>query len=256
MLKIDIAARSELGQRNSNEDNLRFGGNEALWYAVLADGAGGHHGGAIASDVTVRILSLQLQSAAGLSPQALHDAALDAHAAVVAQQNSRNGRERMHATVVALWVDADEEQAVWTHVGDSRLYLLRRGRICHVTRDDSVIQQLVDAGYVTPEQARFHPHRNQLLSAMGADHAILPHTVDRPQMIQDGDAFLLASDGWWDALADDGIETTFATARSAEDWLAQMEQQVRQAENPGQDNYSAVAVWVGDPAQATRYGID
>ena len=80
MLKIDIAARSEVGQRSHNEDDLRFGGGDARWFAVLSDGAGGHHGGAIAADVTVRVLSMQLQSAAQLSPQALHDAALDAHA--------------------------------------------------------------------------------------------------------------------------------------------------------------------------------
>lgn len=253
MLKIDIAALSEVGQRNQNEDDLRFGGSESLWFAVLSDGAGGHQGGAIASDVTVRVLALQLQTAATHSPQGLHNAALEAHAAVRELQHSRSGRERMHATVVALWIDAAEEQAAWTHVGDSRLYLLRHGQICHVTRDDSVIQQLVDAGYVTPEQARSHPHRNQLLCAIGVDHAITPNTIDTAQPIQDGDAFLLASDGWWDAIDGDAIETTLAMARSAEDWLGQMEQIVRQADDPGQDNYSAVAVWVGDPAQATRF---
>jgi PPM family protein phosphatase len=253
MLNIDIAARTEAGARSHNEDDLRFGANGALWHAVLADGAGGHQGGAIASDLVVRLIALRLQSALAMSAQTLGEALHDAHAALSERQPGRRARERMHATVVALWVDADHEQAVWSHVGDSRLYMLRRGRVCHVTRDDSVVQQLIDAGYVTPQEARDHPRKNQLISAMGVAEMIQPHTVGEPQPLLDGDAFLLATDGWWDALERELIESTFAVARTADDWLALMEAQVRQAAHPNQDNFSAVAVWVGDPAQATRY---
>ena len=252
MLNIEIAARTEVGARTYNEDDLRFGAAGALWHAVLADGAGGHQGGAIASDLVVRLIALRLQAASPASPQTLHAALHDAHTALGERQFGRATRERMHTTVVALWLDADLEEAVWSHVGDTRLYMLRRGRVCHVTRDDSVVQQLIDAGYVTPDEAREHPRRNQLISAMGAVEMIEPHTVDEPQPIQDGDAFLLATDGWWDALEDGAIESTFALARTADDWLALMETQVRAAAHPNQDNFSAVAVWVGDPAQATR----
>lgn len=254
MLHINIAARTEVGARNHNEDDLRFGASGSLWHAVLADGAGGHQGGAIASDLVVRLVALQLQAASPLSPQALDAALFDAHAALDERQQGRQSRERMHATVVALWVDADREQALWSHVGDSRLYMLRRGRVCHVTRDDSVVQQLIDAGYVSAEEARDHPRKNQLISAVGAAEMIEPHTMGAPQSIQDGDAFLLATDGWWDTLERSAIEATFALARTADDWLGLMEQQVRRAAHPNQDNFSAVAVWVGDPAQSTRYG--
>ena len=253
MLHIDIAARSEPGSRSRNEDDLRFGHGGVLWHAVLADGAGGHRGGATAADLVVRLVALQLQAAPATSVEALDAALFDAHAALGEQQQGRRSRERMHATVVALWVDAEREEAVWSHVGDSRLYMLRRGRVCHVTRDDSVVQQLIDAGYVSEAEARDHPRKNQLISAMGADESIHPHTVDEPQLIQDGDAFLLATDGWWDALDREAIEACFATARSADDWLALMEARVRQAAQPNQDNFSAVAVWIGDPAQTTRY---
>jgi PPM family protein phosphatase len=253
MLQVDIAARSHPGARSRNEDDLRFGHGGALSHAVLADGAGGHRGGATAADLVVRLVALQLQAAPVASVEALNAALCDAHAALGEQQQGRRARERMHATVVALWVDAEQEEALWSHVGDSRLYMLRRGRVCHVTRDDSVVQQLIDAGYVSEVEARDHPRKNQLLSAMGAEETVQPHTVDEPQAIQDGDAFLLATDGWWDALDRDAIEASFAAARTADDWLALMEGHVRQAARPDQDNYSAVAVWVGDPAQTTRY---
>jgi serine/threonine protein phosphatase PrpC len=255
MLQIDIAARTEPGARHHNEDDLRFGGNGALWHAVLADGAGGHQGGATAADLVVRLVELQLQSAGAASAELLNTALHDAHAALGERQQGRRSRERMHATVVALWIDAEREEAVWSHVGDSRLYMLRRGRVCHVTRDDSVVQQLMDAGYISAHEARDHPRKNQLLSAMGSDDAVQPHTVDEPQPIQDGDAFLLATDGWWDTLDHDAIETAFASARTAGDWLVLMAERVRRAAQPNQDNYSAVAVWVGDPAQTTRYEL-
>ena len=253
MLHIDIAARTEPGSRSHNEDDLRFGSSGPLWHAVLADGAGGHQGGATASDLVVRLVAVRLQSASAASEEALSAALHDAHAALGERQQGRRARERMHATVVALWVDAEREEAVWSHVGDSRLYMLRRGRVCHVTRDDSVVQQLIDAGYITADEARDHPRKNQLLSAMGSDDMVQPHTVGEPQVIQDGDAFLLATDGWWDALDHEAIEASFAAARTADDWLALMEVRVRLAAQPNQDNYSAIAVWVGDPAETTRY---
>ena len=253
MLNIDIASRTDVGSRGHNEDDLRFGSSGPLWHAVLADGAGGHEGGAIASDLVVRMIALHLQSAQAASGHALEAALHDAHTALEERQRSRKARERMHSTVVALWVDAGQAQAFWSHVGDSRLYLLRRGRICHVTHDDSVVQQMLDGGYLTAQEARKHPLKNQLINAMGADAPFEPHTVSEPQRIQDGDAFLLATDGWWDALEDAAIESTFALAHTADEWLALMEERVRGVSDPKQDNFSAVAMWVGDPAQTTRF---
>ena len=90
-------------------------------------------------------------------------------------------------------------------------------------------------------------------SAVGADASFEPHTVEEAQRVQDGDAFLLATDGWWDALQHGAIESTFAIAHTADEWLELMVAQVRQAADPMQDNFSAVAVWVGDPAQTTRF---
>jgi PPM family protein phosphatase len=252
MLDTAIAARTEVGLRSHNEDDLKHGSNNGLCYAVLSDGAGGHEGGAIASDMVVRMISLRLQAASCVSARTLTDAVHEAHAALAEGQRSRKSRDRMHATVVALAVDARREQALWTHVGDSRLYLLRHGRVQHVTRDDSVVQQLVDAGYLAPDQARAHPHKSQLLCAMGGADAVKPHTVGEPMPIKDGDAFMLCSDGWWDALDLDAIESTLAQARSADEWLDLMRSRVRDAARPDQDNYSAVAVWIGDPTQSTR----
>jgi PPM family protein phosphatase len=251
MLKVEIAARSEVGGRSRNEDDLRFGQGATWCYAVLADGAGGHRDGALAAALVVGTIAERMRAEPQATPELLSQWVHDAHAALGGQQ-AGDGLERMHATVVALWVDVDGELALWSHVGDSRLYMLRRGRVCHVTRDDSVVQQMLDAGFITPHEARDHPGRNQLVSAMGVEGAVEPHTVDEAQAIQDGDAFLLCSDGWWDALDGVRIEDTFAAARSADDWLGLMQSDVQLAARPRQDNFSAIAVWIGDPT--TRFG--
>jgi serine/threonine protein phosphatase PrpC len=240
-----------VGGRNHNEDDLRHGRNGPFCYAVLSDGAGGHAGGAIASDLVVRLTAHALQNAVQASPRELTHLVVQAHEAVVQQQDKQQ-RDRMHATLVALWIDTRREEALWTHVGDSRLYLLRHGRVMHVTQDDSVVQQMVMAGYLTPEEALSHPKKNQLLAAMGTEGSIDPNTTERAAPVEDGDAFLLCSDGWWEHFGPRDIEAHFAVSATAADWLARMADHIAQHASPRQDNYSAVAVWVGDPAETTR----
>jgi serine/threonine protein phosphatase PrpC len=251
MLEVDIAARSEVGARSHNEDDQRHGRNGPFWYAVLSDGAGGHRGGAVASDLVVRFTAASLQNAVQSSPEDLTRFVVDANDALVQKQEKR-ARDRMHATLVALWIDARREEALWTHVGDSRLYMLRHGRVLHVTQDDSVVQRMVDAGYLTPEEAQNHPKKNQLLAAMGAEGGIVPNTLERAMPVEDGDAFLLCSDGWWDHFDRRALEASFAASKSPKDWLDRMAEVIARAGEPRQDNYSAIAVWVGDPAETTR----
>lgn len=242
MLKVQIASRSRVGAREHNEDDLRVGQRDGICYAVLADGAGGHSNGAVASDLVVRAVTMALQSRCEPHPQALHDAVHDAHELLLEQQARAPDRERMHATLVALWIDAVRGQAVWSHVGDSRLYLLRDGAVRHVTRDDSVVRQMVDAGIISPEAARQHPKKNQLVCAMGVEAAFVAHTIEKHYTITEGDAFLLCTDGWWEHLDRADIERTWSEADDADEWLERMEVLIRAAARPDQDNHSAIAV--------------
>lgn len=255
MPDIQFASRSEIGARQRNEDHLQHGMLEAGWYAVLSDGAGGHSDGAVAADLVVRIVVQEF--GAQLSPPkkvATHLARMvhAANDALNQRQHGLHGHERMHATLVVLWIDRAGQRAVWAHVGDSRLYLLRAGRIVQMTRDDSVVQTMLDAGLIDAAQARGHARRNQLLAAMGTEEPIEPHVSDDCFEVRDGDAFLLCSDGWYDPLQPDEIEATLSQAHSAQDWLARMGVLVQECRREDQDNYSAIAVWVGDPTEVTR----
>ncbi|MGE5451952.1 MAG: PP2C family protein-serine/threonine phosphatase [Acidobacteriota bacterium] len=254
MIAIDIASRSEVGARAHNEDDLRHGSNGGLRFVVVSDGAGGHSNGAMASDLVVRTTALALQRAAPFSPAALVQAIEQANEAVNAGQRGLKSHQRMHATVVCLWLDTDQYQVLWAHVGDSRLYRMRRGRAQQLTRDDSVVQQMVDAGFIKPDEARHHPRKNQLLAAMGMEEAMPIHVLPAPEPLQDGDAFLLCSDGWWDHLDLEDLEDTLNDTRSAQEWLDRMAALVVERQSPNQDNYTAVAVWVGNPGETTRVG--
>jgi serine/threonine protein phosphatase PrpC len=115
------------------------------------------------------------------------------------------------------------------------------------------VQHMVDAGFIKPEEARHHPRKNQLLAAMGSEDMPAVH-VSEPHSLREGDAFLLCSDGWWDQLEPEDMERTLAQAPNPTAWLDSMAALVGQRQVPNQDNYTAVAVWAGDPAEVTRIG--
>lgn len=252
-LDIAAASRSELGQRKTNEDKVRICREGSRWVAVLADGAGGHRGGAEASRRAVDALEAALcDEGAEFSAATLTAAVVAAHEDVQAAQDESHGLARMHSTVVVLWIDLDRQSALWSHVGDSRLYRVRHGVAAALTSDDSVVQRMVDAGLITVAQAESHPQKNQLIAALGIEDGVEPHTVPSPHGLLEGDAFLLCSDGWWDALDDDGIAAALVRAAGPDDWLAIMQQAIEARAAPRQDNFSAVAVWVRDPIESTR----
>jgi serine/threonine protein phosphatase PrpC len=190
------------------------------------------------------------------NPASLSAMVRQAHRMVLAHQQSSQAESRMHSTLVALWLDSGAQRALWSHVGDSRLYRFRNRRNDVVTTDDSVVQRMVQSGLISAEQARHHPQKNQLVAALGVEGDIDPHTVARTVEVLDGDAYLLCSDGWWDSLEHRAVLDSLARALSPAQWLADMHQQIQSRAVPRQDNFSAVAVWVGDPGEVDFPGAD
>jgi len=251
-VELSAASRSERGARKSNEDKVRVCREGARWIAVVADGAGGHRDGAEASRRAVDSLESSLcENEPAFGPMSLSAAVVAAHDDVQGAQSDAHGVARMHSTVVVLWVDCDSATALWSHVGDSRLYRVRDGAAVVLTSDDSVVQRLVDAGLITPLEAESHPQKNQLIAALGIEGGVEPHTVTAPQSIAEGDAFLLCTDGWWSALDAEGMVVSLERASTPDEWLMAMQVRIEASAGPRQDNYSAVAIWVRDPQQTT-----
>ena len=106
----------------------------------------------------------------------------------------------MKTTVVMLCVSGNN--AYWTHVGDSRLYFFRKGKLVLHTKDHSIPQMLVAAGEIKEKNIRRHPDRNKLLRVMGTDWEEPQYAVSDPIELQEGDAFLLCSDGFWENIVE------------------------------------------------------
>ncbi|QNB00581.1 PP2C family serine/threonine-protein phosphatase [Massilia sp. Se16.2.3] len=153
----------------------------------------------------------------------------------------------MSTTVAALLVDGANARAVWAHTGDTRLYLFRGGRVHAVTRDHSLTQQLIDAGYARADQLRVHPQRNILLAAVGTEGESAASATETAVDLVDGDAFLVCTDGLWEWVLEHEMEQALAAASDSQAWLAAL---CAIADNAAvrsggkRDNYSAYAIRV------------
>ena len=219
---------------------------------------GGHRRGAEAARRAVaRIEAMLRDDTMAFSPANLTQIVRLAHAELQHHQDSEFCR-RTHALHDGRAVDRPGQP-------DTRCGRMSATRACiacgtvsidFVTSDDSVVQRMVQAGLITLDQSHQHPQKNQLVAALGIEGEIEPHTVVRAVELLEGDAFLLCSDGWWEPFDGAAIAASLARALTPEDWLAEMRAQIASRAKPRQDNFSAIAVWVGDPGEVTRPGAD
>jgi PPM family protein phosphatase len=242
MICFDTHAISCAGGRDLNQDALRYSVNGVAAFWVLADGLGGHPGGEEASRAAVDAAMQGFLTRPECSAEALRVQLEAAQAAVVARQDALPNGQGMRTTIVTLV--CREDQALWAHVGDSRLYWFQQGRLTAQTLDHSVPQALVTAGQLSPRQIRHHEDRNRLLRSLGGREALRATIEERSHTIAAGDAFLLCSDGFWDYVTETAMELDLAKSGSAEEWMYHMELRLRAALPEASDNYSAIAVMI------------
>lgn len=247
-MQIDLAILSRRGGRNYNEDACGHWHSDHHLCCVVADGAGGHGGGDQASKLAVQHILSTYAAAPQSSPEAVRRMIADADRTIIDHRQDGPALKNMHSTVVALFVDLDDDSAAWGHCGDSRLYVFRGGRIAQRTRDHSVVQSLVESGLISEDKMRSHPQRSELLSALGVGAQDLQvSTTTEPWRLAPGDVFLLCTDGLWEYVEDGPLEESLAAAPNPQAWLLDLEQRVLQAAShkPRHDNFSALAAWVG-----------
>jgi len=240
---FDTAVLSSAGGRDNNEDYCGFrmlknGEKGGCW--VVADGLGGHVGGALASRTAVDAALAFYETNPAVSPEAAAGHVNAANQAVLEKQQNEPSIASMRTTLVVLVTSA--ASAIWAHSGDSRLYHFRAGKIAAQTLDHSVPQRLVDAGEIAPDQIRFHEDRNRLLRSLGAKTDPGTTVLNTPVQIQPGDAFLLASDGFWEWVNESEMEQDLVGAKDASDWLGKMEDRLLARATADNDNYTAVAL--------------
>ena len=236
----DTATLSKKGGRRNNQDffGCEYTGQNGCW--VVADGLGGHAGGETASRMAVDAVLSVFRQATSLSPVAIDTGFLQAHQAVQQKATEDFALSGMRTTLTVLMCDG--QKAVWGHVGDSRLYWFRNGKILYQTKDHSVPQMLVDAGKISPTEIRGHEEQNRLTRAVDQAGTLRASILSDPVLIQSGDAALLCSDGIWSYILEAEMEDDWVVATSAAEYLELLERRVLERASGEYDNYTAVAV--------------
>ncbi len=232
----------ESGGRARNEDAGGYWHSGSICCAVVADGAGGHGGGDVASKLVVEEFLRGFARSPLANVETLERLIREADHAVLSAQAASRALEQMRTTVAVLAVELSEKRAVWAHLGDTRIYHFRAGSLLSRTRDHSTVESMVQAGYLSEAQARKHPNRNVLQASLGDGRPEHASPVTDMAAVDAGDALLLCSDGLWELLDDEQICQYLRSVASAQDWLAAMQTRIKSQPKRDSDNYSAVAV--------------
>ncbi|MBQ9211798.1 MAG: Stp1/IreP family PP2C-type Ser/Thr phosphatase [Clostridia bacterium] len=235
---VRVTTRTDVGLvRQSNQDAVILG--QGL--IGVADGMGGHKGGETAS-AGAREGLLRILEGKEPAKATLEDAVKEVNLALWNQQKEDESLSGMGTTLSVIWPAKD--RMIIAHVGDSRVYLWREGKLRQVTRDHSMVADMVRKGLLTEEQAAVHPMRNYITRAVGTEPTIQVDTLELER--QQGDRWLVCSDGLHGLVEKAKLESLMAE----EDMEEAADQMVREAlEKGGRDNISLALAWDEAPAE-------
>lgn len=230
--KTDIGRKREINQDYVFATDETIGNLPNL--LVVADGMGGHRAGDFASRFTVEALVEEVQNSKGTDPQTIIGSAMQAANEKLIEEAEKDSRlEGMGTTLVAATIM--DHVLYFANVGDSRLYLINK-EIRQLSRDHSMVEEMVRLGGLTEEEAKHHPDKNIITRAMGVKRRVEPDFFE--YRLKNGDVVLMCSDGLTNMVDDDEI---FQIVKSARDIVEAVENLIRRAnENGGSDNIGVV----------------
>jgi serine/threonine protein phosphatase PrpC len=252
-MRFTIFQDSRLGDREGNEDRVGYSYSKDVLLMVCADGMGGHMQGEVAAEIAVTEITRLFQQEARNRLRRPSDFLVSvinaAHRAIVSHAVAHNLLESPRTTCVVCLVQGGT--AWWAHAGDSRLYVLRGGKLAAATQDHSKVQQLVDAGALTPEAAALHPERNKVYSCLGG---VVPPViaVGSEFPLQTGDTILLSTDGFWSQIPP-ALIASLLKKQDIVGLLPGLLTEAQKRARGGSDNLSVVAMtWEAqdDPSHA------
>lgn len=234
-LKWNTSADSNVGMvRKINEDSIMSKPEAGLW--AVADGMGGYEAGDVASKMIVSSLA-EIEKHEHLSSfvDDIENKIIDANHRILEYSEIMHDGRTLGSTIISLLIKGQVGVCLWA--GDSRLYLLRNNQLQQISRDHSHVQELLDQGTITEEEAINHPDGNVITRAVGTSHEIY---VDiKAFNVQLGDTFLLCSDGLYNSVEESDIEQ-YMRSNDTGDSVKQMI--VKSLENGAPDNVSIVLV--------------
>ena len=253
-MNVTVVQETRPGRRPYNQDRLGCWRTPESLLMVLADGMGGHAHGEVAAELTMRHIAAAFRRDARprlADPDLfLFRAVGRSHGMLHRESVNLALPETPRTTVVACVVQ--EGRAYWSHVGDSRLYLLRKDEVLVRTRDHSLVQQMVDDGRLPAADVASHPERNRLLQCLGGVQTPRIQPTSHALLDMD-DVLLLCSDGLWGPLSERQILEAFAGAPPAEA-VARLAALAATQGGPHGDNITALALAWGEAMAAERAG--
>jgi PPM family protein phosphatase len=246
-LRVEYADISLLGGREENQDRVCIAVAEHAALLVVADGMGGHADGARAAQVTQQVIV----EAFWHSPQPLldplgflHVTLGRAHEEVVKLGVQLPLEQRPRATCAVCLVQ--QHASWWAHVGDSRLYHVRHGKVFARSRDHSHVELLLREGLINAEQAHNHPMRNFVECCLGGDPILPDMSLSRRRALQTDDVLLACTDGLWGSLKDEEVAAGLGARGALRDSLVALGKRAVKRAGAGSDNTSAAALrWIG-----------
>jgi serine/threonine protein phosphatase PrpC len=233
------AAQTHPGRkRQQNQDSIHMDDGRGLW--IVADGMGGHEGGEIASAIACEEIPERIAAGVGL------EASLrSAHQKIVMRGNQQTELRGLGTTVVVVHAQVGQCELGWS--GDSRIYRWRRGKLVQLSEDHSIVQRMLNAGLISAQQAKNHPHQHVISSCLGSTSADGLEIGYRVEPWEKGDWLLLCSDGLTDELEDDDIADLL---RRHADIEAASNELLQAALNAGgRDNVSVALIQAPDDAR-------
>jgi PPM family protein phosphatase len=249
-MRFTIFQESRKGAREVNQDRIAYTYSRETLLLVVADGMGGHVGGEIAAQIAVRLFIERFQQEAKpvlRNPlKFMQETLLRAHAALGSYASQFSMLETPRTTCVAVVVQGNH--AYWAHVGDSRFYLLRQGKVIGATKDHSKVQYLVDQGIIAPQDVP--PPRNRIFICLGgaADPVI---DLSKRTALQTGDILILCTDGLW-SVYPIGEMSTMLTSTPILTTAPQIMREAEERAGPEGDNLSAIVVRWGPETLADQ----
>jgi serine/threonine protein phosphatase PrpC len=248
-MKIEYAKVSAVGDREDNQDRAAVIVGEDAAIMLVFDGMGGHSDGAIAAEVGLKTLQAAFTSSKlpVFDPQGfLYMALARAHDEVVRLGADQSIDFRPRATCAVCLVQ--EGGSWWAHIGDSRIYHLRNGRLMNRSRDHSHVEVLIQEGAISEEEALDHPMRNFVECCLGGDAPVPDMSITSKMDLQSDDVLLACTDGLWSGLTDEDIaELGTRKSMSLAENLKTLSMKALTMNAPYSDNTTGTALlWLGE----------
>lgn len=232
---MDSVGKTHVGKVRKNNEDYYYVDGEGLY--VLADGMGGHLAGDVASKSAVDYIRSHFydQSRFADLPAYLNEIVLGVNRYIYTLANSSDKYKDMGTTLIVAYVDA-QQKMFYAHVGDSRLYLYRQGSLQRLTKDHSLVEELLSKGAITESEAQSHPQKNIITRAIGVNEDVQVDIGCKP--LEGGDVFLICTDGLSNMIADDNLRNIL---EAEQDINTLADRLINEAnKNGGSDNITVV----------------